>query len=228
MAAVRILIPGGLCAAAALLVALARLAHAGFAAGTTPAARTEVAAARVSAPVIERGVGGGGGAELAPEPHDCPGEMVLVEGEYCPRVEQRCLRWLDPPGRFHEYRCAEYAKPARCAATRVHKRYCIDRRERAEVEDGLPLPLNMQSWTDAKVACERAGARVCQESEWTFACEGEEMRPYPYGWSRAADKCNADHFDLLAPSVGGRPRRLRDERTPAGAHPECTSAFGLL
>jgi hypothetical protein len=231
MAASRILVPGGLCAAAALLVALAR---AGFAAGSAPSSRTAIAAA----PVIEQGAGGtspaevphersdGTGAPPSPEANGCPDGMLLVEGDYCPHVEQRCLRWLDPPGRFHEYRCAEYAKPARCAGARVHKRYCIDRRERSEADTGLPL--NVQSWTDAKVACERTGARVCEESEWTFACEGEELRPYPYGWSRAADKCNADHFDLLAPSVGGRPRRLRDERSPAGAHPECTSAFGLL
>ena len=24
--------------------------------------------------------------------------MTLVEGEYCPNVEQKCLRWLEPPG----------------------------------------------------------------------------------------------------------------------------------
>src|SRR5579863_9145287 len=101
----------------------------------------------------------------------CPRGMTLVEGEYCPHVEQRCLRWMDPPGRYHEYRCAEYAKPARCLAPRKHVRFCIDRRERAE--QGTGLPLNVQSWTDAKRACEAAGARVCKESEWTFACEGE-------------------------------------------------------
>jgi formylglycine-generating enzyme required for sulfatase activity len=213
------------------------LGRAGFAADSTPVTRAVVAAA----PVVEQGGGGGSTDGIPHEPllaseatgaagvtgrTDCPDGMLLVEGEYCPRVEQRCLRWMDPPGRFHEYRCAEYAKPARCAAPRVHRRYCIDRRERSEADTGLPL--NVQSWTDAKVSCERAGARVCAESEWTFACEGEEMRPYPYGWSRAADKCNADHFDLLAPAVGGSPRRLRDERAPAGAHPECSSAFGLL
>jgi formylglycine-generating enzyme required for sulfatase activity len=62
------------------------------------------------------------------------------------------------------------------------------------------------------------------ESEWTFACEGEEMRPYPYGWRRSADKCNADKVDLLA----GGGARLRDERDPAGAHPQCASPFGVL
>ncbi|MGE3676199.1 MAG: hypothetical protein AB7K71_41400, partial [Polyangiaceae bacterium] len=31
---------------------------------------------------------------------ECPANMVLVEGEYCPKVKQTCLRYLDPPGRF--------------------------------------------------------------------------------------------------------------------------------
>ena len=160
---------------------------------------------------------------IAPLPSSCPEDMALVEGDFCPRVEQRCLRWLDPPGRYHQYRCAEYESPAKCLAPRVHRRFCIDRRERTEPATGLPL--NAQSWSDARRACDAAGARICMDSEWTFACEGEEMRPYPYGWARAADKCNADRVDLLVP---GDHRRLRDEREPAGSHPDCASPFGLL
>jgi sulfatase-modifying factor enzyme 1 len=160
---------------------------------------------------------------VASAPSPCPDGMTLVEGDFCPRVDQRCLRWLDPPGKYHQYRCAEYANPARCLTPRVHDRFCIDRKERSEPSTGLPL--NVQSWSDAQRACSEAGARVCMESEWTFACEGEEMRPYPYGWVRAADKCNADRVDLLEPRDH---RRLRDEREPAGAHPDCASPFGLL
>jgi hypothetical protein len=163
------------------------------------------------APAIVEGSGGGGPLSAA-EPTGCSDGMVLVEGDYCPRVEQRCARWMDPPGRYHEYRCAEYASPAKCLSPRIHKRFCIDRRERTEAHTAMPL--NVQSWTDAKQACESAGARVCKE-----------MRPYPYGWSRAADKCNADRLDLL---VRGQPGRLRDAREPAGAHPECSSPFGVL
>ena len=153
----------------------------------------------------------------------CPPEMALVDGAFCPRVEQRCRRWLDPPGRYHEYRCAEYARPATCLAPRVHERFCIDRHERTA--SGSDLPLNVQSWSDARRVCEAAGARVCMDSEWTFACEGEEMRAYPYGWSRAASRCNADRIDLLAP---GDASRLRDHRAPVGAHPDCASPFGVL
>lgn len=153
----------------------------------------------------------------------CPAEMVLVEGDFCPRVEQHCLRWMDPPGRFHEYRCAEYAQPAHCTAPRVHRRFCIDREERREPDSELPL--NRQSWTDARRECESAGARVCMNSEWTFACEGEAMLPYPYGFSREPDRCNADHFDLLVP---GDRSRLRDEREPTGTRRGCASPFGVM
>ena len=156
----------------------------------------------------------------------CADGMTLVEGAFCPRVEQKCLRWMDPPGRFHDYRCAEYAAPARCLAPRVHRRFCIDTHERSEAGTGLPL--NQQSWTDAKRICEAAGARVCEDSEWTFACEGDEMRPSPYGWTRAASRCNADHVDLLTPSTPGHSGRLRDEREPVDAHPDCASPFGVL
>jgi formylglycine-generating enzyme required for sulfatase activity len=105
----------------------------------------------------------------------------------------------------------------------VHKRFCIDRLERSENASGLPL--NMQSWTDAQRACQAVGTRICLESEWTFACEGEQLRPYPYGYSRAAHACNADRTDLLIP---GDPRHLRDSRERSGAHPSCMSPFGLL
>jgi formylglycine-generating enzyme required for sulfatase activity len=156
-------------------------------------------------------------------PTDCPDAMVLVEGDYCPQVIQRCLRWMDPKGKYHEYRCAEYAKPAICRGKKEHRRFCIDRYERTA---GTPseVPMNVQSWTDAKSYCEGQGARVCLESEWNFACEGEEMRPYAYGWSRQNALCNADRMDLLVP---GDESKLVDHRSPADAHPSCLSPFGV-
>jgi len=202
---------------------LARITAIVLAGGIAPLAVAAARADDAPAPSVEVTGGGGGSIEQRISGDACPDGMALVDGDWCPRVEQQCLRWMDPPGKYHEYRCAEYAYPARCRAPRVHKRFCIDRSERSA--PGTDLPLNVQSWTDAKRACEGAGARVCKESEWTFACEGEEMRPYPYGWSREATKCNADKMDLLVP---GEPWRLRDERAPSGAHPACASPFGVL
>jgi formylglycine-generating enzyme len=147
----------------------------------------------------------------------CPAEMVMVSGEYCPKVKQVCKAWLDPPGPYHEYRCAEY-EPSECLAPRVHKRFCIDREE--YVKPGDSLPLAHQSWTSAKAICEKRQARLCLESEWQFACEGEEMRPYPYGFERDATACNIDQMNLGKPQEG-----LHDLRAPIGAYPRCLSPF---
>jgi sulfatase modifying factor 1 len=151
----------------------------------------------------------------------CPAGMVKVEGDYCPNVEQKCLHWLEPPGDPYEFfRCGEYAKPATCKGAKVHKRFCIDATER--IESGSDLPMNKKSWTDATAICKADGARLCMTSEWQFACEGEEMRPYAYGWKRDATACNVDVMTGL-----GRVGRLVDHRTPASAHPECVSPFGV-
>ena len=148
--------------------------------------------------------------------------MVLVEGRYCPKVVHECKRYLDPPGRYHEFRCAEYEQPARCASDeRVTMRFCIDRNEYTPA--GASLPANRMSFTDAKGVCAAEGKRACLESEWNFACEGEEMRPYAYGWKRDSAACHADIMDLT-----GADGRLKDQRIRSGSRPRCESPFGVL
>jgi hypothetical protein len=155
------------------------------------------------------------------EPSPCPGEMVLVDGSYCPKVKQVCKRWLDPmTSAYWNYRCAEYAQPSVCLSpTREKKRFCIDREE--YVAPGESLPLDHQSWTSAAKVCAARGARLCLESEWELACEGEDMRPYPYGWTRDATACNIDRMDL------GKVGRLNDLRAPPSAYPRCVSPYGV-
>ena len=165
---------------------------------------------------------------LPPATAACPDGMILVEGDSCPDVEEKCLEWMDPPGtRYQFFRCKRYAQSVCKSKKRVHERFCIDGKERTEpVADGQSadqaLPLHFQSWTSAKTLCEKSGARLCQASEWVFACEGEEMRPYPYGWERDSNVCNADIDHGL-----GRIGRLVDHRAPASAHPGCVSPFGV-
>ncbi|HMJ11847.1 MAG TPA: SUMF1/EgtB/PvdO family nonheme iron enzyme, partial [Polyangiaceae bacterium] len=151
----------------------------------------------------------------------CPEHMLLVEGRYCPEVRHQCKRYLDPPGRYEFFRCAEYAEPAECASrARKRLRFCVDRDEYAK--DARSLPENYQSFTRAREVCESLGKRVCTESEWNFACEGEEMRPYPYGFKRDPTACNADRTDILDGSG-----KLRDLRAPGDAYPRCVSPFGV-
>jgi formylglycine-generating enzyme len=155
------------------------------------------------------------------EPSACPAGMVLVEGDYCPDVEQKCLEWMDPPeSRYHRFRCARYAKSVCKSKERVHVRYCIDATERAEPDTNLPK--HFMSWTTSKKLCEAEGARLCRESEWQFACEGEEMRPYPYGWERNSAACNVDLSENI-----GKPGRLVDHRSVVGSHEGCASPFGV-
>lgn len=154
----------------------------------------------------------------------CGAGMVEVTGEYCPDVEHVCLKWLDPPP-YQYLRCAEYKKPAKCKVPRVHMSFCIDREEYAEegtVDAASKLPVVSKSWLDAKAMCEARGARLCKEAEWEFACEGEEMRPYPHGFKRDTKVCNFDLTDL-----GGPNDKLKDHRAPLGAFAGCTSPFGV-
>ncbi len=151
----------------------------------------------------------------------CDKAMVLVEGEYCTDVSQVCARWLDDET-LPFARCAEYRSPSRCMGSRVHERFCIDRYE--YTVPGQELPLNYQSFSRSSALCRSLGKRLCTESEWNFACEGEDMRPYPYGFSREP-KCNQDRDDLY--EVNPHRQILADRRERGDARPECVSPFGV-
>ena len=165
---------------------------------------------------------GAAGLVTATPTPPCPSDMVLAEGDYCPSPELVCNRWLDPPGPYHDYRCAEYKHPVTCRGAAENKRFCIDREE--YVKPGEALPVAEQSWTSAGETCTSRGARLCLESEWQFACEGPEMHPYPYGdgFTRDAKACNIDRTDLGQPGEG-----LRDLRAPVSDYPQCLSPFGV-
>jgi formylglycine-generating enzyme required for sulfatase activity len=156
-------------------------------------------------------------AEIVPP---CEDGMVLVTGDHCPEVDQRCLRWMDPPGRYQHFRCAEYAKPSTCRGTPTRLQYCIDADEARRGGDSFPEA--HVTFKAAERACADRGARLCTEREYELACEGPEHRPYPYGFSRVAGACNVDRTDLGRPGHG-----LHDLRTTAGANESCTSSFGV-
>lgn len=161
-------------------------------------------------------------AAAAPSQNDdaCPPDMVFVQGGYCKNVLQPCLYFLDPPGRYAKFRCGEYAD-ARCASKkRVQMSFCIDRYE--YTKPGRSLPENHESFVQAQAICKEQSKRLCLESEWNFACEGQQMLAYPYGNTRDPDACNADHTNILT-----RSRRLRDMRVAHDAYPKCKSPFGV-
>jgi formylglycine-generating enzyme required for sulfatase activity len=49
------------------------------------------------------------------------------------------------------------------------------------------------------------------------------MRPYPYGWKRDPDACNADRVDIYENGGGS----LRDLRVGVSDKPRCVSPFGV-
>ncbi|HQP33671.1 MAG TPA: SUMF1/EgtB/PvdO family nonheme iron enzyme [Polyangiaceae bacterium] len=168
--------------------------------------------------------------------------MVLVQGNYCPNVEQRCLEH-GKEGKStvdSETICMKFEKPSVClSAARVPMRFCMDRYEYPNTEGELPRVLT--TWLEASQLCKQQGKRLCSESEFNFACEGEDMLPYSYGFDRDASKCNQDKEYRLPPEEPLRPiadcmRDKRctatlaklDQREPIGSHPNCVSPFGVF
>ncbi len=174
-------------------------------------------------------------AELA-----CPDEMALVHGNFCRAVEQRCLEYLHKgdAGAEDESRCERFERPSICKTSLRPMRFCMDRYEFTAKGDDRPITL--VSWSDASKACEAEGKRLCTESEFSFACEGEEMRPYATGFEREPDKCNIDR-PYLTPTAKMLPwdkcqknkwcaadfKRI-DGRKKADENPECRSPFGIF
>jgi hypothetical protein len=151
----------------------------------------------------------------------CGEGMALVEGNYCTEVEHECVRWLDDP-KLPFARCGDFGR-AKCVGERRPLRFCIDQREFTAA--GETLPQNFASYQIASRTCKSVGKRICSEAEWTFACEGEEMRPYPYGFARKPI-CNYDRSELY--EIKKRKQVLRDLRVPSGSLTECVSPFGVF
>ena len=115
-------------------------------------------------------------------PVSCPNDMVSVIGEYCPDVDEVCLKWLDENqsseanSGIGPLRCGEFKYPTVCKSKKlVHKNFCIDKYEWPNKKGELPKV--MMTFWDAKKSCEANGKRLCTSSEHTFACEGPHMKP---------------------------------------------------
>jgi len=177
------------------------------------------------------------GAKLSSTPPEepppvCPPDMVEVEGDYCSVVEQYCVRPVDPK-HLERDRCAEFAPTGRClGAPAVHKHVCVDRYEwpnQAGVKPAVAV-----DWNTARDQCASAGKRLCSDSEWTLACEGQERLPYPYGYARNASACNIDKpyivpDDAKWANLRTRPAEIArlDQRDPSGARESCVSPYGV-
>jgi formylglycine-generating enzyme required for sulfatase activity len=226
-------------------------AHASAAAtGFAPAVASVVPAPGPSVSALAPG-------EAAPpgRTEGCPEGMVRVEGSYCPNVEQVCVEHHEEyekdakkksrakaRGEAHKStvseRCLRYEEPSKCLSSNKRPmRFCIDRYEFPNRRGELPALL--VSWTEAKKTCASLGKRLCTEDEFNFACEGEAMLPYTYGYIRDPQKCSIDRpyrkrerklhrYDkcMRTPACKEHLAEL-DQRLPAGSLPQCVSPFGV-
>lgn len=177
----------------------------------------------------------------APDDQDaCPDDMALVSGEYCRNVQHTCLEYVsDVEGSPDKDRCKKYSTVVECKDTKPRRqmRYCMDRYEWPNKKGEIPYTLT--SWEDAARMCNAVGKRLCTESEFNFACEGEEMRPHATGFERDDKKCNIDkpwhkrRKDMLprvqceaSPTCKAEMDRL-DGREASGSRDECVSPFGV-
>ncbi|MBN2193748.1 MAG: SUMF1/EgtB/PvdO family nonheme iron enzyme [Polyangiaceae bacterium] len=196
------------------------------------AASTEPAGA-VSESVIASPPAASGSAASAPlepeGPAACPPGMSLVDGEYCTEVEQKCLQsWFDKSNK--KLVCEVFEPTTKCVGKRQQKRFCIDQYEWPNQKGVRPEVMNR--FHQAQVKCGAVGKRMCTESEWTMACEGPEMKPFPYGYVRDPRKCNGDHSwdNPKMEKVAARdPTELGRlwHGVPSGSQPACVSDFGV-
>jgi formylglycine-generating enzyme len=163
----------------------------------------------------------------------CPDDMVQVQGDFCPLVIQTCLKVDKSVHNVNGFvRCLKFA-PTKCLTPsnkNIHMDFCIDRYEFPNKKDVKPDV--MISWYDVKKSCENEGKRLCVDHEWSLACEGPEILPYPYGYIRDDRACNIDHNQRpwfhaessnMTPDIVAR----LDQRVPSGSMSGCVSPYGV-
>lgn len=180
----------------------------------------------------------------------CPAGMVEVQGNMkldpspnaaydLNSVEEMqkttCTKWInrDYPERCAEFDRAKWLEVSKELETQpMH--FCMDRFEYPNQKGAYPLIY--VSWHEATDLCAEAGKRLCNEAEWTFACEGEEATPYPYGYVRDPKACIVDqvwrpyHALAMRPRDGAAAMAEMDrlwQGVPSGSQPRCKSPFGV-
>ncbi len=171
----------------------------------------------------------------------CSSDMVEIEGNFCPLVQETCVYNVDIHGNHlpgpgsTQISCGEF-KPTVCLTKNlVHKHFCIDKYEYPNKVGEIPQ--DWMTWYDVKNSCEAEGKRMCTDSEWTMAAEGPNMHPLPYGdgFHRDSSACNFDRivtgmkldvFQSKTPS-DETSQKLRSLLVPSGSMPGCVSDYGV-
>ena len=161
----------------------------------------------------------------------CPADMVEITGDFCPEVVQNCTNLDRSVHNVNGYvRCLEYAATQCLSKKTIPMHFCIDKYEWPNKEGEKPAI--MVTWFDMKRNCEDNGKRICVDHEWSMACEGEDIKPYPYGYKRDATACNIDHpqkpwFDASKTNMTMEIALKLDQRVPSGSMEGCVSDYGV-
>ncbi len=202
----------------------------------------ETAASEALVPLAEAELAAPAPVETPVAKGPCPADMALIEGSYCPAPSEECVAWQEsvgPGGKLVKGQCKAFRSPSRCLADHhLSLRYCMDRYEWPNKKGEKPRTLT--SWQEAREMCGAIGKRLCSEDEWSFACEGEAMSPYVYGYERDASACNIDKpyrartFDFyrwekcLADEACKAAYEAIDQRVGAGDFERCVNAWGVF
>ncbi len=170
----------------------------------------------------------------------CPAGMVRVkggarQGDVESLQDAACTDWIskDFPARCRTFDAEKVAAAVASLPTKAMD-YCMDRYEYPNQLGQNPIIV--VTFHEAEAMCGKAKKRLCTETEWTFACEGEEARPYPYGFTRDPSACVVDRNwrpfaeGALQPRDGQQAREELDrlwQAEPSGSRGACKSPFGV-
>lgn len=175
-----------------------------------------------------RGKCGAGMVEIKGEYHETSGEGDFLQ-------QGTCKRWIN---RDFPERCAEFDRERwhklLAAYPKKPMHFCMDRFEYPN-RKGV-YPLIVIPFREAQGLCEAQGKRLCSEVEWTFACEGNDALPYPYGFVRDTSVCTVDKTwrQFFGAFQRGNPEAAAKleldylwQGLPSGDKPGCKSPFGV-
>ena len=164
---------------------------------------------------------------------------VEFHGEATGEIERiqdgACTDWInkDFPARCRTFDAEKIATEVAKLPTRPLD-FCMDRFEYPNVLGQNPMIV--VTFHEAEALCKKSQKRLCNENEWTFACEGEEVRPYPYGYTRDSTACVVDRNwrpfaeGALSPRDGAGARAELDrlwQAEPSGSRGACKSPYGV-
>ncbi|MBW2453965.1 MAG: SUMF1/EgtB/PvdO family nonheme iron enzyme [Deltaproteobacteria bacterium] len=166
-----------------------------------------------------------------------PDHNPFAEGRIEKMQLKTCTDWIS---KDYPERCQQFDQKAWLAASEgletKEMQFCMDRFEYPNIKGQYPLIY--VSWYEAVELCKGKGKRLCAEDEWTFACEGEEAKPYPYGdgYRRDPTQCVTDQRWLAYNEKAMVPRDgaaagLEMDRLwhgkPSGGQGQCRSDLGV-